>query len=69
MKRVRKLVDDATTYVSSTRKHIGSESSEYVYTVWYDGNAVIDTASAEELQELVSCMQAALKMTEKGGEQ
>lgn len=69
MKRARKPVDDAMTYVSSSRRHIGSETGDYVYTVWYEGNAVIDTASADELRELVSCMQAALKETEKGGEQ
>ena len=69
MKRVRKSVDDAMTYVSSSRKHIGSETGEYAYTVWFEGSAVIDTASADDLRELASCIQAALKETEKGGEQ
>ena len=67
MKRMRKSVDDAMTYVSSSRKHIGSETGEYAYTVWFDGSVVIDAASADELRELVSCMQAALKETEEGG--
>ena len=69
MKRARKLVDDAVTYVSSSRKHVGGQTSEYIYTVWFEGNSVIDDASAEELRELATCIQAALKMTEKGGEQ
>ena len=67
MKRARKLVDDAVTYVSSSRKHIGGQTSEYIYTVWFDGNSVIDDASADELRELATCIQAALKETEKGG--
>ena len=69
MKRARNLVDDAVTYVSSSRKHIGGQTSEYIYTVWFEGNSVIDDASADELRELATCIQAALKETEKGGEQ
>ena len=69
MNRARKLVDDAVTYVSSSRKHIGGQTSEYIYTVWFEGNSVIDDASADELRELATCIQAALKETEKGGEQ
>ena len=30
MKRARKLVDDAVTYVASSRKHVGGQTSEYV---------------------------------------
>lgn len=69
MKRARKQVDDAVTYVASSRKYVGGQTSEYIYTVWFEGNSVIDDASADELRELATCIQAALKEIEKGGEQ
>lgn len=67
MKRTRSRVDEAITYVASSRKHVGGQTSEYIYTVWFEGNSVIDDASADELRELATCIQAALKETEKGG--
>ena len=55
-------------YVQAERLCTGTETSEYKYCLAYYGNFVMCDISAEDAREIISCLQHALDVNEKGGQ-
>lgn len=63
-------VTDQDIYVNSTRNHSDSESTEYVYSIFYYGNQEMDSLTADDARQIIACLQHALNTNEqKGGGQ
>ena len=48
-------------FVSSERSHSATSTGEYSYMLSYGGSYIACDMSADELREIISCMQNALK--------
>lgn len=59
------------TYVVTERAYDSSASSEYNYSLWVGGNQTFYEVSADEVREIIACLQNALNNTigQKGGAQ
>ncbi len=55
-------------YASSERNHVEGYNSEYVYYLYHDGGQAICDMSAEEVKEVIACLQQALTANGEGGE-
>ncbi|MEG0647664.1 MAG: hypothetical protein RR471_10895 [Bacteroides sp.] len=63
-------ITDQDIYVSCTRNHSDSESSECIYSIFYYGNQEMDSLTADEAKQIIDCLQHALNANEqKGAEQ
>lgn len=62
-----KNISNNDIYVSSERCHSANDSSEYLYNLWYEGSYVACEMSADEVREIIACLQNALAENEKGG--
>ena len=67
MSKHKKISEDGI-FVTSQRSHSATNTDEYNYMLWYNGNYIACDMSADELHEIIACMQNALKVNEEGGE-
>lgn len=56
-------------FVTSERDHSATNTGKYNYMLWYNGNYIVCDMSADELHEIIACVQNALKDNGEGGEQ
>lgn len=63
-----KSISNNNIYVTSERNHSTKSSSEYSYNLSYEGTYVLYEMSADEVREMIACLQYALSATEEGGE-
>ena len=62
-----KSITNKNIFVTSERKHTDTESGEYNYNISYLGNYELCELTAEEVVELIACLQNALQSNgEKG---
>lgn len=59
-------ITDRDIYVSSERKHSDKETGEYRYNVYFYGNIELCEITADDAREIISCLQYALDINEKG---
>lgn len=62
-------ITDQDIFVNSVRNHSDSESSEYIYSIWYYGNQEMDSLTADDARQIIACLQHALNENEKEGDQ
>lgn len=62
----RSSVADCDIYVSAERKYSGTDKSPYLYNVFHDGEYEMESLTADEVRELIECLQHALAENEKG---
>ena len=67
MNKHKKISEDGI-FVTSQRSHSATNTDEYSYMLSYGGNYIACDMSADELREIISCMQNALKANGEGGE-
>ena len=63
-----KSITQKDIYVQAERLCTGTETSEYKSCLAYYGNFVMCDISAEDAREIISCLQRALDVNEKGGQ-
>lgn len=62
-----KSITNKNIFVTSERKHTDTESGKYNYNISYLGNYELCELTAEEVVELIACLQNALQSNgEKG---
>lgn len=64
-----KSISQKDIYVQAERLCTGTETSDYSYCLAYYGNYVMCSVSAEDVREIIACLQHALEEHEKGGQQ
>lgn len=62
-------ISDIDIYAHAERLFSDKEVSAYRYCLAYRGNYVLCTLSADEVREIIACLQHALDATGKGGAQ
>ena len=67
MSKHKKISEDGI-FVTSQRSHSATNTDEYSYMLSYGGNYIACDMSADELREIIACMQNALKANGEGGE-
>lgn len=67
MNRIKSIAQK-DIYVQAERLCTGTETSESKYCLAYYGNFVMCDISAEDAREIISCLQHALDVNEKGGQ-
>ena len=60
-------ITDQDIYVSSTRNHSGSDSTEFVYSISYYGNLEMEYLTADDASQIIACLQHALNTNEQEG--
>ena len=60
-------ITDQDIYVSSTRNHSGSDSTEFVYAISYYGNLEMEYLTADDARQIIACLQHALNTNEQEG--
>lgn len=60
-------ITDQDIYVSSTRNHSGSDSTEFVYSISYYGNLEMEYLTADDARQIIACLQHALNTNEQEG--
>lgn len=55
-------------FVTSSRHHSDKESGEYFYDISYCGNIEMEELTADDAREIIACLQHALDVNEKGGQ-
>ncbi|WP_294617630.1 hypothetical protein [uncultured Bacteroides sp.] len=63
----RSSVADCNIFVSAECKYSGADKSPYLYNVSHDGEYEMESLTADEVRELIECLQHALAENEKGG--
>lgn len=61
MSKHKKIGEDGI-FVTSQRSHSATNTDEYSYMLSYGGSYIAFDMSADELREIISCMQNALKV-------
>lgn len=71
MTEVKHLKPSAVANVQSYRTNSDSAHTGYRYNLSYHGNFVIDEMTADEVREVIACLQYALELNgeKEGGEQ
>lgn len=71
MMEVKHLKPSAVANVQSYRTNCDSAHTGYRYALSYQGNFVINEMTADEVREVISCLQYALELTgeKEGGEE
>lgn len=64
MSKHKKISEDGI-FVTSQRSHSATNTDEYSYMLSYGGNYIACDMSADELREIISCMQNALRLMGK----
>lgn len=59
----QKSITEQDIFVSSEQDHSGDRSSDYRFNIWYYGEYTMNDLSAEDMKELIICMQHALDAT------
>lgn len=67
MNRIKSIAQK-DIYVQAERLCTGTETSESKYCLAYYGNYVMCDISAEDAREIIACLQQALDVNEKGGQ-
>lgn len=62
----RSSVADCNIFVSAECKYSGTDKSSYLYNVYHDGEYEMESLTADEVRELIECLQHALAESEKG---
>ena len=60
-------IADRDIYVSAERKFSDTDKSPYLYNVYHDGDYEMESLTADEVRDLIACLQYALDVNEKGG--
>jgi hypothetical protein len=60
-------ITERDIYVTSERAYSDKESGEYLYNICYCGNIEMSAIPADDVREIIACLQYALEVNEKGG--
>lgn len=60
-------ITDRDIYAHAERLYSDKEVSVYKYSLSYQGEYVLDDLSAEEVRDIISCLQHALDVNKEGG--
>lgn len=64
---MKRKISDKGIYAQADRLYSDKEASEYRYSLVYQGNTELEEMTAEEVREVIACLQHALDVNEKGG--
>ncbi|WP_289124614.1 hypothetical protein [uncultured Bacteroides sp.] len=60
-------ITERDIYVTSERAYSNKEAGEYLYNICYCGNIEMSAIPADDVREIIACLQHALDVNEKGG--
>lgn len=63
----RSPISECDIFVSAERKFSEKEKSEFLYNIYHAENYEMESLTADEVRELIACLQHALDTNEKGG--
>lgn len=62
-----KLIKDSDIFVVSERAHNSTQSGQHLYALWAYGDQAVSDLTADDVKEIISCLQHALDVNKEGG--
>lgn len=62
-----KLIKDSDIFVVSERAHNSTQSGQHLYALWTYGDEAFSGLTADDVKEIIVCLQRALDVNKEGG--